>query len=559
MNAQQQQPTAQHGLAEFAGRTSGGWGLAAIPLAISAVVLVVLGTRMTFFADDWAFVLHRGLDADSILEPSNGHFVALSVVVFRALISAFGLESQFPFRIALALFVVALGSGVFVFVRRRLGVLPAAMATSVLVFLGPAYEALLWDFQIGFVGSLAAGLWALILLDADTVRRDWGACLLLVVAVMFSNVGVAFIPAAVLVAIVRRHAADLWIAAVPTLVFAIWWLAYGRDADNYLTLKNILRLPEYVADSAAAGLASLSGLNSGVLTTYNWGPPLLLAAVAGCGAWLYLRRPQLSWLLVVASPALAFWALTGASFIPGREPVASRYQLISVTFLVLIAAELFRTVRWRAAGFAAIAGLGLIVVLANVQILKSQGNDFLLTHADYAKTSLGALDIMRGHVGPKFRLTEQVSRDPYLAAVTAGSYYRQAADHGTPAYSPHEIEDRPPDRREAADSVLAAGYALHLEPTDRRAYRAGRACKPLGQEPDLSIVLEAGATARFANRSAAPAVVSASRFAARGTAIGLGQVPPKGVAVLRLPKDRAQALWRVYATVPLTIGLCAGG
>jgi hypothetical protein len=406
------------------------------------------------------------------------------------------------------------------------------------------------------VGSLAAGVWAVVLLEGDTRGRDVAACVLLVVGVTLSNVGLVFLPAAALVALLRRRRADLWIAAVPAFVFVLWWIGYGHTADSNLSAKNILRLPEYVLDSAAAGLASLSGLNGGVQSAYGWGPALLAVAVAGCATWLYLRRPPLGWLVVVGSPALAFWALTGATFIVGREPVASRYQLISATLLVMFGAELFRTVRWRAAGFAAFAVLGLIATLSNIQILKSQGYDFMRAHAAVARTDLGALDLMRGHVGPSFRLTQPLAQDPYLQNVTAGSYYRAAAAHGTPAYSEPEMLAAPPAARHAADIVMVAGYALHLTPIDRHAYSRGRDCQKLGQEPDLTFVLGAGTTVRISNRGPSAAALGLSRFAPRGSTVSLASVAPQAVVTLTLPRDTASSLWRVYSSAPLRIGRC---
>src|ERR671930_218046 len=53
-----------------------GWILAVLCLA-SATTLVVLGSKLTFFNDEWYLLLQRpGLSADAILEPLNEHVVA---------------------------------------------------------------------------------------------------------------------------------------------------------------------------------------------------------------------------------------------------------------------------------------------------------------------------------------------------------------------------------------------------------------------------------------------------------------------------------------------------
>ena len=544
-------------LVDFGGRRSGGGALAALPCAVAALVIVVIGSRLTFFNDDWAFVLNRpDLSAHSVLEPANGHLVALTVVVYRVIISLSGLSSQVPFRIALALAYIALGTGVFVFVRARVGILAATVATTLVLLLGPAWEDFFWDVQISFVSAMAAGVWALVLLERRTRRADAGATVLLVVAVCFSNVGLTFLPAAALVALVRRRRKDLWIVAVPVFVFAAWWLAYGRDAESYLSVKNLLRLPEYVADSAAAGLASLSGLGGGLLTAYGWGPTLLGLVAVGAGVWVYLRRPPLHWLPVAAAPALTFWVLTGLTFTEGREPIASRYQLISATLIVMILAELFRTARPSAAALIALAVAGAVMLAPNLYILKAQGYDSFRKNAAFAKAELGALEIMRGNVGPDFRLVPAIAQADHLSQVTAGAYFRETDAHGKLGYSEREIGRATPEVRHAVDTVFVAGYALGLKPADRHAYSAGKDCAPLGQEADLSVVLGSGVTARLANKRRVPASVSLSRFAPRGTAVALTTIPPRAVVTLTLPRDRAATLWRVYSTTRLTIGRC---
>src|SRR4029079_6610104 len=65
-----------------AGMPSGRAGAAlALTCAASATALVLLGTRLTFFGDDWAFLLQRpGFSADSLLDDHNGHLSVLPVL-----------------------------------------------------------------------------------------------------------------------------------------------------------------------------------------------------------------------------------------------------------------------------------------------------------------------------------------------------------------------------------------------------------------------------------------------------------------------------------------------
>ena len=65
--------------------------------------------------------------------------------------------------------------GVFVLLARRLPPWAALVGVVPLLVLGSGYENLLWAFQIGFVGSVAAGTWGLVALETD--HRRWTAVL----------------------------------------------------------------------------------------------------------------------------------------------------------------------------------------------------------------------------------------------------------------------------------------------------------------------------------------------------------------------------------------------
>src|SRR4051812_850375 len=110
----------------------------------SAATIVVLGSKLTFFNDEWYVLLLRpGLSAHTVLEPHNGHLSAIPILVYKGFVAAFGLDAQVPFRIALAIVVVALGLVVFAYVRERCGDVLALLAAALLLFLGSAWQDLL--------------------------------------------------------------------------------------------------------------------------------------------------------------------------------------------------------------------------------------------------------------------------------------------------------------------------------------------------------------------------------------------------------------------------------
>jgi hypothetical protein len=260
--------------------------------ASSALTLVVLGSRLTFFNDDWYFLLQRpGLTADSVFAPHNGHLSALAVLIYKALVGLFGLESQLPFRLVLGAAVASVGIVLYLLVSERAGPLVGLLAATIVVFLGPAWEDLLWSFQIGLVGSLATGIAALLALEQESPRRSAVACLALVCSISLSDLGLAFVVAAAIAILVQGRPAQLWIVAVPAALFGTWWISYGSDAPSNVSAANLRHLPKYVLDSAASGLASVVGVNRGGPTATKrpstcadtcWSSLLLLDWLSGC-------------------------------------------------------------------------------------------------------------------------------------------------------------------------------------------------------------------------------------------------------------------------------------
>jgi hypothetical protein len=531
---------------------AGGEALPALPILVllclaSATTLVILGSKLTFFGDDWAILLQRpGLSGDSIFIPHNEHLTALPILIYKALVELAGLDSQIPFRLALVTVLVCLAVLVFVFVRERAGNLLALLAAAVLLFLGPASEDLLWSFQIGLIGSLTAGVGVLLALQVESRVRDTIACLLLIASISFSNLGVPFVLAATAAIILGRRPTRLWVPGVPALLFAIWWLVYGSDAESSLTFTNVSHTPAYVIDSMAAGLAALTGLNA--TDSYAWGRPLLALSLIGVAVWLWRGGRPRPFLVVVGVAAFSAWVLAGANFKPGREPFASRYQLVWATLLILLAAELFRPVRLRPATLGAISALTLVCIGANLGTLWS-GYQLMRDRSALTEADLGALEIGRGHIPPEFGLGEDITRTPYLVNVSAGAYYRERDAHGSPAATPGEIASAGPGVQQSVDNVLAAGYRLALDPVPTPATARGSGCRRLRPAFDASsteIELAPGVT-RITNLGAAPADVAVRRFAPIGMAVGLGTLRPRGSARIDLPADRLSIPWHLVA------------
>ncbi len=147
--------------------------LLALLCTAGGLLVVVLRSRLTFFNDDWYFLLQRpGLEShgglDTLLVPHNGNIVVLLAVMYKVLVAVFGLGFQLPFGLVTGLTVAALGVLVFVLVDERLGPVVGLAAAAVVVFMGPAWEALLFFASISHLGALTLGVAALLALESDT-------------------------------------------------------------------------------------------------------------------------------------------------------------------------------------------------------------------------------------------------------------------------------------------------------------------------------------------------------------------------------------------------------
>lgn len=535
--------------------------LAVLALLAGGVLLVVWLGELTFWRDEWAFLLHRrGFSADVFLQPHYEHIAVGLVASYKLLLAIFGMDSPRPFQlVAITAFIASLAL-VFVYVRRRVGDWLALAAILPILVLGPAWDDLLWPFQLGFFGTMTAGLGAMLALERGDRAGDIAATVLLVIAISFSSLGVPFaIGAAVAVAVAPGSWSRAYVALVPLAFYGLWWLGWGHDADSYLSLQNLATLPGYVADGFASSLASLLGLanpSSVVASPLDWGRALLVAAVA-LAVWRLRRAGRISSsLLVVLTVAVSFWALAGLNASIFREPTSGRYQYMGAIFIVLIAAEILRGVRPRPPAIAIALGVALLAALGNVQSLHTAWRG-LTGFGQAQPAGLAALELVRANVDPAFELTEQNSGVDYLGELDAGSYFSAVDAFGSPAFTPQELAAAPEVARGDADRVFAAALGVGLIPSDA-SVAAGPGCQELTLERGPQPVPLPANAATVAMASPGTATVTLRRYASETFPVALGTVTRETPAAVAIERDASTEPWELGLSGTGTVRVCGG-
>ncbi len=155
--------------------------LLCLALAGSGALLIAWQSHLTFLIDDWdLLLLRRGFNADVLLDPHARHLIVGPALEYKAIQATLGMDSHLPYgAVATASFLASVAL-LYVYVRRRVGDWVALAAVLPILVMGSAYEDLLSAFQIGYFGSMAFGIGALLVIERADGRGDAFACVLLV-------------------------------------------------------------------------------------------------------------------------------------------------------------------------------------------------------------------------------------------------------------------------------------------------------------------------------------------------------------------------------------------
>lgn len=418
---------------------------------ISGVVLLRFFDGLTFFYDEWNFIQdRRAWDADAFLERHNEHIAVVPALVFKVLFVTVGLESYWPYAVALVVTHLACAGVLFALLRAWSTNETAVLGTVAFLFMGTAWEVLLWPFEMSLTVSLGAALGAILALERRTRRGDLTACALLVVSVASASLGIPFMFGALILVLARGGGMGrLYVVAVPAALYGAWYLGYGESTAKD---ENIQQIPVFAIDSAAASLAGVFGMNPEI------GRSLAIGGAALVVVAIVRRWSDRDRITVVVAVALSMWALLCLARFGIAPPSSPRYIYPGAALMLLLGGALLAGKKVASPGARVIALVLLALSLTtNIGVLKA-GSERWRDSSGQVRAALGAMTDLREHVPDDFQPQTQ-----YAPQVFAGKYFAAADDLGSPAFSLAEIAASHHQAKAVADDVYYRVGALDVK------------------------------------------------------------------------------------------------
>lgn len=539
--------------------------LLALALAGAAVLFLALTWHFGFLIDTWEFLMNRrAFTVDSVMRPHNEHIVVIPVVIQQVFLQLFGMDTARPEYVLLTIMLLVTDYLLFVYLRRRVGDWMALFGALLILFLGPAWELLLWPFEISLLGSVLFGLAMLLALERRDRAGDLLACLFLAISIGFSELGLAFVVAAFVA--VLQSPREQWgrrafVVVIPVVLYVLWYVGWGHEAESHLSLRNILASPRFVAESLAAGVGNLFGLGTSPVsgaTELFWGAVLVAAIVAAVGYRRWQRPGFDPGLWPVLAAAGFNWFLTAFNQIPGRDPATSRYQYASCVFIVMVLANLLAKERFSRRVLLIAGAVTLLALGPNLVVLKD-GRDSLAEQSDLGRADTKALEVARRTVPAEFQLGPEVAGTPTLVDVFAARYFEAVDEFGSPAYSEAELLTAPEPARRQADVVLSAALPLKgvvtVDGYDPHGGRENCATVKGGAPDRSSLRVDPGQT-RVEVPPGPEAHLTMRRFAAEEFPVSIAAAPGGSSVVIHVPRDESPRLWQLHVEAKQPIRVC---
>lgn len=535
---------------------------------VSFLISLWLTRGLTFHGDDFLyFIANRGFDFRVLIGPHNGNLIFVPRLLYAVVLALGGVRDYIVFRLLEALGVVLVAALLFALAHRHIGAGAALAVSLILLFFGSAWQDTVDPVGLAHVYGVAAGLGALVALDAPGRRRDALACALLVLAVITFSTALSFLFATLVgVLLGPGRWRRLWIVAVPLAVYVAWLVAPKLNHTPFTSgtgfaLGNVDLAPAYFLHAARSVTDALTGLGYSFTNPASytidapWGYLLTALIVVGV-AWRFgFRRvpvPRAFW--VALALLVAYWGSSAmVSDVLTRGPDQNRYMYdggVIVLLVLVIAAN-----GWRPgpAALWTLFGVVALCLIGNVALLRA-GGGYLRSSTASDRAMLAAVDLARGHVQPNF-VPQGEPLLTFLDDIAGGSgpYLAAARRNGSFAFTPAELRAQSEPVRELADRNLVAALRLGLV---SEGGAAGTRCLPVTNHPQpLEVTVRSPGVLL---RSTRAEEVSMRRFAGVA-AVPVGSLAPRRFGPLRIPPDHASEPWHVELPTGNGVSVCRLG
>lgn len=530
-------------------------------MVAATALLFWLQRGLAYDGDSVNWLALSGLgSAKTLIEPYGGHLIFIPMLIFKATTAVAG-TSYTAFTVVQVTLLMTLALLLYIWGKRRVGPLPALLGPIGLLFLGSSWNVLMQPMVgIQFVCALNLGLGAMLVLEREDRRGDVVGSLLLTLAVLSFEMGLAFVVgAAVGIALHGDRRRRAWIVAVPALAYLAWkgWATLadaGRYPEAGLHLTNLLWLPAFVVDSVGVLVVSLFGLfylvGGGQLTSLKLSGfdysrfcegIVLFAFEALAALWIVdrLRRrgpiPASFW--VALAMLATIWLEQSLALASNRTPGEIRYILPDAFFLLLFLLEAARGIRVTLTAVVVAAVIAAAMVIGNTARFK-EGRDILTEFSPLTNASIAVLVLGGSHIPAEFVPGEDAP-EAFPAGrgafVEAGEIQQIASGLGSPGYSAAELARRPEWVRRSADLVAVKALGVAAEPS-------AATCPERPSGGNTATLPRGGGV--VVSTSPSPLLVRrfGSEFAAE-----VGRTEPGAAIALRIPPDHSKIPWRISA------------
>ena len=436
----------------------------AVSMVACLVWLLRQGSGLTFFFDEWDFVLNRSFSIHDLLRPHNGHLSLLPVLAYNVMRKIFGLSFYVPYQVLGLLVHVSACTAVYFLGKRRSHLLAAAGAVA-LCLLGSGWQNIMWPFQIGMMGALSAGLWAIWEVTQPVVSKR-RLTILCAVSLLCAGGGIATLGTIVLLVVVRRQWNLLVRLSCVGVTYAVWYLIYGVSQSHPGNLANT---PQFVYDSA---LGAASGIGAaGKTFAYLF---FLVLMVLAC--WNGYKKVSILPALGTFAMVLITWTLTGLSRAHLGEPAASRYVYVGAALLLAT----FVTMVPRLQSMFLLLAVMLatnVLVQPNLTILRA-GTGGLRDNSLHVRASLTGLDNIDGEVVSGQQLDG--SRAPQI---DIARYQSRSKQYGRAGFSNAALLRQPETIKQQADDTIFRLMKSLATPSDSPSCQPD----PFNRIPDLVV------------------------------------------------------------------------